>query len=252
MGKKIKAITFDLWDTIIDDDSDEVSRGRLGLKKKIEERYHSILDAVTKYNNISPEELKVGYDVVNAAFEKSWKDNSITWTAHERIEILLTGLSCSIPKQELDELVDLHCRMEIEVPPNTIPGITKIIPQLAAEFKLCIISDTIITPGNRLRELLEFHNLKKYFSGFAFSDEVGHSKPHPAIFQSASDQLEIKLEQMVHIGDREHNDVKGSQSMGMKAILFTAKRDDDKEITSADAVCQGYTDLPKILKTLDR
>ena len=252
MGKKIKAITFDLWDTIIDDDSDEESRKRLGLRSKTEERYHLIHEAVTKYKNISPEELMAGFEVVNAAFEKSWKDYSITWTARERLEILLRGLGCSIPNNELDELAELFGCMEIEVPPDTIPGVMNIMPRMAQEFKLCIVSDTIITPGSRLRDLLELHNLKQYFSGFAFSDEVGYSKPHPAMFQSASEQLEVKLEQMVHIGDRDHNDVRGSQAMGMKAVLFTAKRDEDKEKTSADAVCQSYSELFKILKTLDK
>ena len=34
----------------------------------------------------------------------------------------------------------------------------------------------------------------------------------------------VGLEEMVHIGDRDHNDVKGPQKLGMKAILFTATR----------------------------
>ena len=54
---------------------------------------------------------------------------------------------------------------------------------------------------------------------------------------------------MVHIGDRDHNDVKGPQALGMKAVLFTASRDSDKDKTSADAICASYRDLPA---TVDR
>ena len=39
----------------------------------------------------------------------------------------------------------------------------------------------------------------------------------------------VAVEEMVHIGDRDHNDVKGPQKLGMKAILFTATRAVDKE-----------------------
>ena len=66
------------------------------------------------------------------------------------------------------------------------------------------------------------HDLLQHFRGFAFSDEVGRSKPHRAMFDAAARELGVPLERMVHIGDRDHNDVKGPQALGMKAVLFTA------------------------------
>ena len=95
------------------------------------------------------------------------------------------------------------------------------------------------------------HGLLQHFSGTAFSDEVGKSKPHPAIFQSAATQLGVDLKEMVHIGDREHNDIKGAHALGMKAILFTATRGTDAQDTTADAVCSSYSELPDILQMLD-
>ena len=41
---------------------------------------------------------------------------------------------------------------------------------------------------DELRALLDSFGLKIYFSGFAFSDEGGHSKPHPDMFNSAARQ----------------------------------------------------------------
>jgi putative hydrolase of the HAD superfamily len=113
-----------------------------------------------------------------------------------------------------------------------------------------VVSDTIVTPADGLRAVLEKHGLKQYFSGFAFSDEVGRSKPHRAMFDAAAEQLGLPLDRMVHIGDRDHNDVKGSQSLGMKAILFTAARAQDKDTTSAEAVCERHADLPGIVDRL--
>ena len=55
---------------------------------------------------------------------------------------------------------------------------------------------------------------------------------------------------MVHIGDRDHNDIKGAQGLGMKAVLFTAKRGVDRETTSADAICERHADLPAIIDRL--
>ena len=70
------------------------------------------------------------------------------------------------------------------------------------------------------------------------------------MFDSAANQLGSKFSQMVHIGDRDHNDIKGPQALGMKGVLFTAKRDMDKGTTSADAICDSHADLPATIDAL--
>ncbi len=250
MSDKITAITFDLWDTIISDESDEPKRAAQGLRSKPDERHHLVLEALNRHAPISSEDLAIGYGVVNAAFVKCWKGHSITWTARERLEVLLNGLGRTLPDAELDALAHAQERLELDVPPDPIEGAHEAVAELASRYKLCVISDTIITSGTGLREWLEMHDLKQYFSGFAFSDEVGNSKPNRAMFDSAASQLGTEFSQMVHIGDRDHNDVKGPQALGMKAVLFTAKRDADKATTSADAICERHADLPATIDAL--
>ena len=46
MGSVVKAITFDLWDTIIDDNSDEPKRFNLGLRSKREERQYLLYNVI--------------------------------------------------------------------------------------------------------------------------------------------------------------------------------------------------------------
>jgi len=251
LSSKIKAVTFDLWDTIIDDESDEAKRLAAGLRSKPDERHHLVLEALNRHQPIGSDELKTAYGVANAAFVKCWKGHSLTWTVRERLEVLLNGLGRSLPDDELDALADAQGRMEVDIPPDPIEGAKAAIADLATRYKLCIVSDTIVTPGDGLRQLLDGHDLKQYFSGFAFSDEVGHSKPDRSMFDSAARQLGVDLSEMVHIGDRDHNDVKGPQALGMKAILFTAKRDHDKDTTSADAICERHADLPGAIDALN-
>lgn len=251
MSNKIKAVTFDLWDTIIDDESDEPKRMAQGLRSKPDERHHLVLEALNRHNEISSEDLAIGYGVANAAFVKCWKGHSITWTARERLEVLLNGLGRTLPEDELTGVADAMGRMEVDIPPDPIAGAKDAIAELSESYKLCIVSDTIVTPGSGLRDLLEGHGLKQYFSGFAFSDEVGHSKPDRSMFDSAAAQMGCDFSEMVHIGDRDHNDVKGPQALGMRAVLFTAKRDVDKDMTSADGICEAHADLPSVITALD-
>ena len=70
-----------------------------------------------------------------------------------------------------------------------------------------VISDTIHTNGRGLRHLLRQQGILQYFDYFVFSDEVGASKPSTAVFHQAALGLGLPPQQIVHVGDRESNDV---------------------------------------------
>lgn len=246
----LKAITFDLWDTIVHDDSDEPKRKAQGLRSKKEERRHLLWEALNREAPIDYATVKLAYDTADAAFNKCWHDQHVTWVIRERLEIVQKGLGRRLPAAEMDRIVKAHEEMEVAVRPDLIPGIAEALKALHGRYKTCIVSDAIVSPGRCLRQLLESYDLKRHFDGFAFSDEVGYSKPHRAMFDSAAQQMGVRLEEIVHIGDRDHNDVKGPQKLGMKAILFTATRANDKATTTAEAICEDHKDLPAIVDRL--
>ena len=247
----IKAITFDLWDTLVIDDSDEAKRAEQGLRSKFDERRHLLWEALNTTEPIELETVRLAYNVGDAAFNKVWKEQHITWHIAERLRVILNGLGRELPDEIFNAVVRAHEEMEVDIPPDAMPDAVAVLERLARRYKLCIVSDAIVSPGSCLRRLLENHGLAKFFNGFAFSDEVGHSKPHRSMFESAAGQLGVEISEMLHIGDRDHNDVKGPQQLGMKAILFTASRDVDKTNTSADAICESFDKLEAAIERLN-
>ena len=247
----IKALTFDLWDTLVIDDSDETKRAEQGLRSKFDERRHLLWEALNTIEPIELETVRLAYNVGDAAFNKVWKEQHITWHIAERLRVILNGLGRELPDEIFNAVVRAHEEMEVDIPPDAIPDAVPVLERLAKRYKLCIVSDAIVSPGSCLRRLLENHGLAKFFNGFAFSDEVGHSKPHRSMFESAAGQLGVEISEMLHIGDRDHNDVKGPQQLGMKAILFTASRDVDKTNTSADAICESFDKLEAAIDRLN-
>ncbi len=73
MDRSIKAVTFDLWDTIVDDDSDEPRRRAMGLRTKADERRHLAWQTLDTHAPISREAVSQAYDVAEAAFNHVWK-----------------------------------------------------------------------------------------------------------------------------------------------------------------------------------
>ena len=77
------AVTFDLWDTIIHDDSDEIKRRKQGLRPKQEERRHLLWEALNKQQRISWKKVSLACDNADASFNRVWRQQSVTWTVRE-------------------------------------------------------------------------------------------------------------------------------------------------------------------------
>lgn len=84
----------------------------------------------------------------------------------------------------------------------------------AGGLKMVVISNW----DDRLPVLLEGLGLAPYFEIIVFSSGVGAEKPFPAIFHRALSHLELPPEQVIHIGDRQREDVEGAQAVGMQAL----------------------------------
>jgi FMN phosphatase YigB (HAD superfamily) len=53
-----------------------------------------------------------------------------------------------------------------------------------------------------------------------FSNEHGHCKPVPSIFEELRTALGVEYDEMVFIGDNLYVDVHGAQRCGMRAVHF--------------------------------
>lgn len=254
----ITAITFDFWDTLALDDSDEPTRRALGLPSKADARVQLFVDKITQnYPHISCEQAADAYRQANDRFRHDWHNNHRTPSVVSRLvdAYTLLGLQPGPGEyarlvREVDELVREIETMEIRIPPRFAEGVHNTLDLLAGQYRLGIISDVIHTSGRGLRHLLQSQGLLQYFSYFVFSDEVGAAKPSTQVFRQAALGLGLPPQQIVHVGDRESNDVTGPVSIGMRSILFTGIVDRGSAGTRAHAVCRNFRDLPALVRRL--
>ena len=253
MGRAaIRAITFDLWDTVFVDDSDEPKRAAQGLPPKAAERRILVHQFLQRHEPIPRELVDVAYDTVDAAFRQVWYGQNVTWTVRDRLSVLLQGLKRDLPAAEFDELVRLHEEMELAVRPDLAPHVAEALGRLEEEYPMGVVSDAIFSPGRALRQLLADYGILKFFRAFVFSDEIGCAKPNPAAFEAAAKALGITTCEIVHVGDRELKDIEGPHAVGARAVLCTVVKDRGSENTQADAICNDFADLPAILEQLSR
>lgn len=250
--RPITAVTFDLWDTVFIDDSDEPKRAARGLPPKPVARRQAVHAALQRQAPTSREQVDLAFDVCDRAFRKVWYEQSITWTVADRLQVLLEGLGRSLPAEDFNELVRFHEEMELEIQPDPVPGALEALRALHGRYRLGVISDAIFSPGRVLRGILSDMGVEDVFDAFIFSDEAGFSKPAPIVFEEAAHGLGVDVSGVVHVGDREAKDVMGPRALGARSILITAAVDRGSDATRADAICTSYDQLDGILASLER
>ncbi len=247
----IRAITFDLWDTVFIDNSDEPKRKRAGKPPKAVERRQLVVQFAGRHKPVGEALVNAVFDAQEAACRKVWHDLHVTWSVRDRMEVVMKGLGVKLPEGDMAELVRLLEEMELEYRPDFVPGVHEAIKTLSGRYELGVVSDAIYSPGRVLRKLLEDEGLLRYFSVFVFSDEAGCSKPAPCVFEAAKKGLSVAYEEIVHIGDREHNDILGPEKMGMRSVLCLAAVDRGTDRNRADAWFDDYGELPEVIEGLE-
>jgi len=218
---------------------------------KPETRRSLVAEYASRKSPVDRALVDCAYDTADAAFRCVWYQQHVTWSVPDRLKVVLDGLRVTLDEKDFAQLVEAHEMMELEISPDLVPGVAQAIEGLYRQYKLLVISDTVFSPGWALRKMLAKYDLEKYFSGFIFSDEAGMSKPAPGLFHRAADMAGCRIEELVHLGDREAKDIVGPKALGAKAVLVTAAIDRGSNDTEADAVCDDYSHLLKIISSLD-
>ena len=161
-------VTFDLWDTIIHDDSDEAKRRKQGLRTKREARKYLLWEALNRQQRISRDTVWLACDTADAAFNRVWRQQSVTWTVRDRLSVVLDGLGLALPEDVFALVIRDYEEMEIKIPPDIIEGAADAVRDLAKDFRLAVVSDAIVSPGRCLRQWLDLHKILHCFQSFAF------------------------------------------------------------------------------------
>jgi putative hydrolase of the HAD superfamily len=242
----IRGVTFDFWDTIVADETDEPKRAAAGLASKKLARVQTFVDEVrTHHPAISVEMVTEAVSTANARFRYHWKTEHHTPCVAVRLAVGFEALGIG-RTPGFDGLVQAWETMEVQIPPDLVPGIGDCLAELHQTMKIGIISDAIVTPGVGLRQILGDHGMLQHFDHFVFSDEAGAAKPAARVFDLATEGLGVAAAELLHIGDREANDIAGPVAYGAHCVLYTGAIDRRApgEQTRADAVVSDMQQMP--------
>lgn len=241
-GRRIEAVTFDCWNTLLRERDFAVPR----------ERRAAALVETAAAAGIALDATAAG-DAVRAAFDRHlalWMEGVGSGAA----EIALWALA-SVGVADADVRAPaLAQRFEdaaLAGDVDPLPGAGDALEGLRSRgVRVALICDTGMSPGRVVRELLRRAGLLDHLEVQIFSNEVGVPKPHPRMFERALAPLGVAAANAVHVGDLRRTDIHGGRAFGMGTVRIRGAFDDGSALPDADAVVDTHADLIATLETL--
>jgi putative hydrolase of the HAD superfamily len=246
-ARVVRAVTLDLWGTLFLDgpaSDDRYRRPRLAGMQAV------LVEAGLP---VTLDRLDGAYAAVGQWLGRLWQMNGDV-SVREHVETLLKALDAALPTRVGPETMDLLIRAyaspALVAPPAVDQGAAAALASLVAGgARLAIVSNTMRTPGEVVRQVLDRAGLLPLFRALTFSDECGIRKPARGIFLRALRELDVPPEHAVHVGDDPILDVEGARDAGMRVIQVTGNGRATAPV-KPDAIIRHLGELPAALGRL--
>jgi HAD superfamily hydrolase (TIGR01509 family) len=209
-------VTFDIGQTLVDLDLDFLAKrvGERGRSVSVDALHRAVPDAWRRYDALT-----------EAGASHPW---------HELIQTLLTGAGVDDPKPLVDWLYEQQATHNLWRKP--------IAPMIDLVRELRGRGVTIAALSNsegHLAELLEEIELAPLFDAIIDSGRIGITKPDPRIFELTLEELDVKPDVVVHVGDSWAADVEGALAAGWHAIWFRSRDSAAKHDPRVPVACNA-------------
>jgi len=239
---QIKCIGFDLYSTLINIDNHN--------RNEMMEPVYSIIQ-------------KLGYSDTFESFMKiseqtywKWRDyrerNYIELKSEIWWKEILEQLHLDYPEEAISQIIlASHQKWQTQI--SLYPHVKELLTDLKRNYKIVCISN--ISEGNLARGDMDMFGILDLFDLVVMSSDLKIRKPSPKIFDHVLNQLKIKREEMIFVGDTLYDDVQGAKAAGLLMAIHV-KRDRSyffPEYTiKPDKTINNLQDIYEILNTRNK
>ena len=233
MKKNIKAVLFDVDDTLFDR-----KLAQQEVCKLIVKQLPGVFDAFDT-ERVQEEFLKS--DQISTDMFNSGAPSEGLRDKRSRLFLQLLGIG----ENYVPAVTELYVR-DYPLVNAAMDGAILVVKKLSQKFKVGVISNGF--PDVQYRKL-ETMGLYDLFSCVVLSEVIGIRKPDTAIFQKAASLIHVEPAECLYVGDSYVNDVIGAKNAGMQACWLNPEFIKPQyENIKADFIISKLEELPQLLK----
>jgi len=196
----LSVVTFDIGQTLVDLDLDFLAV-RLGQRG-----------------------AAISADALHAAMPDAWRtydaliESGASHPWHQLMRTLLTGAGIAEPDALVEWLYAQQATHNLWRKP--IPHMIELVRELRTRG---VVTAALSNSEGHLADLLQEIGLAELFDAIIDSGRIGIAKPDPRIFTLTLEELDVKPDVVVHVGDSWAADVEGALAAGWHAIWYHSR-----------------------------
>ena len=109
------------------------------------------------------------------------------------------------------------------------PEVPGVLEQLRARFQLAVISNF----DGRLRFILRHLGISKFFTHVFISSEIGADKPDLEIYRRALKLIDLKANEVLHVGDDPERDWEAASAAGLSIFRLDRPKNSLRDLLAA-------------------
>jgi HAD superfamily hydrolase (TIGR01509 family) len=214
----IRAILFDLFDTLVDLDWDALPEIEV-LGRRIRSTHRALYEALRPHSPVDFDTFARTLREVDLELRATRAQAGLELPTVERFTVLLQRLG--VPSLELAEkLTEVHMA-GIHALVRPLPHHEGVLERLRRHVQLGVCSNFSHAPT--ARKILKEVRLLQHMDAVVISVEVGVRKPRPEIFETILGQLGCAPNETLHVGDALSADVNGATLVGITPVWLTRR-----------------------------
>jgi putative hydrolase of the HAD superfamily len=245
---QIRAVVFDLFDTLVDLEYENLPRAGTAGKP--------LPPTAAALHEATRTRLAISFDAFAEALSEvdfAFRDSHYALDREVPTELRFTTLAQRLGVDDPDlpgVLTRVHMgvlREQVRVPAHHAP----LLAELASLRAIGLCSN--FSHSETAVSILEQAGLARHLAAVVISDAVGLRKPRREIFEAVLARLGVAPEQTLHVGDSLRADVVGAAGLGIKTAWLTRRVKDPRAALEAyqgpapDFTIRDLAELPALL-----
>lgn len=226
-----KFIYFDLDDTLLNHKSAE----RSGLQ--------DVHQNFSMFEDTKPQKLIEVYHKVNSEQWSLYSQGDVSRAQLQRNRFEQTLVQLELDKNRYEEIGNHY----IQCYSNHwewMDGAKQAYHQILEDFPVGILTNGFAETQRKKFKAFDLYDSAEHT---VISEDVGVLKPHPKVFEHATELAGVEPAEILYVGDSFSSDIQGGSKFGWNTAWYTNNGDAEKH-EKADLVFNNFKDLLDLLK----
>ena len=147
----------------------------------------------------------------------------------ELVDLVLDQVAPSLSEIDRDNFFEIAYEHFAEAGVwELYPEVPGVLEQFQPRFQLAVISNF----DGRLRLILEHLGISKFFAHIFVSSEIGADKPDPEIFRRALKLIDLKSNEVLHVGDDPQRDWEAASAAGLSIFRLDLSKNSLRDLVT--------------------